>query len=84
MNRKNEVMAHESKGGRWLSTERDGLHPISETLKVSIQDTYVGNGFWEDEHFQRGSKAVVSLEVYTYSFRWGISMGQETLVCLIV
>lgn len=46
-------MDHDSKGGRWVSTERDGLYPISETPEMTIQDVYDGNWFWEDEPFQK-------------------------------
>lgn len=52
-NRKKELMDHDSKGGRWVSTERDGLYPISETPEMTIQDVYDGNWFWEDEPFQK-------------------------------
>lgn len=43
---------------------------------------YDGHRLWEDEYFQRGSW-VVSLEVSTYSFRRGQSMGPGILFCLI-
>lgn len=48
---KSRVMVHDCKVGRWVSTETDGLCPISETLKMILQDAYNGCRLWEDRYF---------------------------------